>query len=224
MLRDRIVLIGCVMLFFSGVVWSGLTINIKFLKVESLHDLFEIFGAIATVVAVYIASTWKKQLGSTRDYELARKTAVAIVKYKESVIGVWEAASDCLLQEKSGETVDARMREVLTTLFNSRLELAQQRRSEIQELVVECRAIWRDAIDKDLAKAFAFEYLCSSCTKTYLLMIRPDNAVNSIVARYSLVKFREKLSEEKINNRDDAELYVDRLFSTVDNKLDAKMR
>ncbi|MBY8972739.1 hypothetical protein J1G33_20300 [Pseudomonas sp. P867] len=222
--RDRIVLIGCVMLFCSGIVWGGLTVNIKFLKVESLHDLFEIFGAIATVAAVYIAATWKKQLVSTRDYELARKTAVSIVRYKESVIGAWEAASDCLVQEKSGKTIDSRTREILTAIYNSQLELDQQRRSEIQELVVECRAIWRNGIDKNLARAFAFEQLCSNCTKTYLVMIRPDNPVNSIVARYSLIKFREGLSEKNINNRDDAESYVDSLFSPVDNKLDEKMR
>ncbi|CAN7413040.1 hypothetical protein LJR277_002515 [Pseudomonas sp. LjRoot277] len=225
MFKDRVVWVGCVALFFSGVVWGGLTINIDFLKISNLHDLFDIVGAVATSVAVYIAATWKKQLGSSRDYEHARKAAVVALKYKESVVDVWEASDNCLLQEKSGESMDDRMKKIVTFTVEARLDVAQKLRSEMQDLLVECRAIWRNGIDDDLSKAIAFEYSCSNCVKTYLMIINPStNPVTAIAARFSLIKFRERAAETKLFTRADAEQYVERLFSPINDKLDAKMR
>lgn len=225
MIKDRVVWIGCLALFFSGVVWGGLTVNVEFLKISNLHDLFDIAGAVATSIAVYIAATWKKQLGSTRDYEHARKAAVVAFKYKESLVDVWEAADNCLLQENSGETMDDRMKKIVTFTVEARLDVAQKLRSEMQELLVECRAIWRNGIDSDLSKAFAFENLYSNCANTYLMTINPgSNPVSSIAARYSLIKFRQGVAEKKLTTRTEAEQHVEEIFSPINEKLDAKMR
>lgn len=225
MFRDRVVWAGCAMLFLTGVVWGGLTVDLKFLKIANVHDLFDIVGAIATSIAVYIAATWKKQLGSTRDYEHARKAAVTALKYKESIIDIWEAADNCLLQAESGEVMDDRMKKVVAFTVQARLDISEKMRSEMQELLVECRAIWRNGIDKDLSKATAFEEVCSNCAKTFLKAINPEtNPVVAITARYSLSRFRESLAAKQLSSRADAERYVDELFSTVDEKLDAKMR
>jgi hypothetical protein len=225
MFKDRVVWAGCAALFFSGVVWGGLTVDINFLKIANLHDFFDIVGAVATAVAVYIAATWKKQLGSTRDYEHARKTAVVALKYKESVVDVWDAADNCLAQSESGEKMDSRMKEFVRFTVETRLDLAEKLRSEMQENLVECRAIWRNGIDNDLSKAIAFENTCSNCAKLYLKTISANtDPVIAITARYSLAKFREGLGEKKLLTRDDAEKYVDGLFLPVNDKLDAKMR
>ncbi|MNM52641.1 hypothetical protein D3C81_637260 [compost metagenome] len=53
----------CLGLFAAGAVWSKLIFPSEFWKVDNIHDLFEIFGAVATMGAVYIAATWKRQLG-----------------------------------------------------------------------------------------------------------------------------------------------------------------
>lgn len=225
MFKDRVVLIGCVLLFFSGVVWGGLTMDVDFLKVANLHDLFDIFGAVATSIAVYIAATWKRQLGSTRDYEHARKAAVVALKYKESVIDVWEASEDCLLQSESGEIMDERMTKVVTLTVETRLDTAQKLRSEMQELLVECRAIWRNGIDKDFSKVIAFESSCSICSRTFLRIISSNtNPVVAITSRYTLAKYRGSDNFKKFSNRLEAEKYVDELFGPLNEKLDAKMR
>ena len=214
----------CIGVFAAGVIWSKLIFPSDFWKVENIHDLFEIFGAIATSITVYIALTWKRQLGSTRDYEHARKAAVAVLKYKESLISVWEAANSCL-QQNSGEDLDDRMRDAVIMTTENRLSVAEKLRSELVELVVECRAIWRNGIDKDLSRALAFEASCANCANMYLIAIRPlTNPVSKIVARHTLDKFRQWMIDKNLTSRELAEEYVDKLLAPVDDKLDAKMR
>ncbi|MCY1456342.1 hypothetical protein D9M71_735540 [compost metagenome] len=148
-----------------------------------------------------------------------------MLKYKESVVDVWDAANNCLAQSENGEKMDERMKDIVKFTVEARLDLAQKLRAEMQEHLVECRAIWRNGIDKDLSRAIAFEYSWSNCAKFYLKTISSvANPVTAIAARYSLANFREGLGEKKLITREDAERYVDRLFTPVDDKLDAKMR
>lgn len=215
----------CSGVFAAGAVWSRLIVPNDFWKVDNIHDLFEIFGAAATLAAVYIAATWKRQLGSTRDYELARTAAVAVLKYKESVVDVWEVADNCLQQETSGEVLDKRMRDIVILTTENRLAAAEKLRTELQELIVECRAIWRNGIDKDISRAVAFEEQCANASKTYLLTIRPQiDPVSAITARYSLIKFKDSFKGKGIANRQAADQFVDKLLGPANEKLDSMMR
>lgn len=225
MKQDWVVWLGCVMLFFSGAIWGGLTIDIKFLKIDSLHDLFEIVGAAATCVAVYVAATWKKQLGSTRDYELARKFSIVSVKYKESVLGAWEAAENSLVQVDSGETLSGAMRTTVKFILEGRVDLAQELRTEIQELLVECRAIWRNGIEQDFLKVIAFEIQCSNCTKHYLSTLNSEtNPISSIVSRYSVANYRKTFEGVGVGSSADATVYIESLFRPITEKFDVKMK
>ena len=215
----------CCGVFSAGAVWSRLIFPTDFWKVDSIHDLFEIFGATATLSAVYIAATWKRQLGSTRDYELARKAAVAVLKYKESVVDVWEVADNCLQQETTGEGLDERMRNIVILTTENRLSAAEKLRTELQELIVECRAIWRNGIDRDISRAVAFEEQCANTSKTYLLTIRPQvNPVSAITARYTLIKFKDSFKAKGITSRQEADQFVEKLLGPANGKLDSMMR
>lgn len=215
----------CLGVFAAGAVWSRLIFPTEFWKVENIHDLFEIFGATATLAAVYIAATWKRQLGSTRDYELARKAAVAVLKYKESVVDVWEVADNCLQQENTSDGLDQRMRDIVILTTENRLAVAETLRTELQELIVECRAIWRNGIDRDISRAVAFEEQCANASKTYLLTIRPNiNPVSAITARYTLIKFKDSSKAKGIASRKDADQFVEKLLGPTNEKLDSMMR
>lgn len=225
MKRDWVVWFGCVMLFFSGVVWGGLTLDTKFLKIDSLHDLFEIAGAIATCVAVYIAATWKRQLGSTRDYELARGFSVLSLKYKDAVIGIWEVADSCVAQIEQGEFISEPLRSAVSISFNARVELTEALRREVQGQMDECRAVWRNDVEKDFSKVFVFETNCSSCAKTYLSVIGHSvQGGSAVAARVSIRKYRQYFIELGLSSRLEVEAYVEKLFDPITLKLDSMMR
>lgn len=223
--RDWVVWIGCVMLFFSGVVWGGLTIDSKFLKIDSLHDLFEIAGAIATCAAVYIAATWKRQLGSTKDYELARSFSILTLRYKESIVALWEVAENCVVQIEQGDVLSEPVRTAVSLSFKSRVASAESLRREIQELIDESRAIWRNNIEQDFATIIAFESNCSSCVKTYISVIEHLVQGGAAVAmRYSIRKYRDYFNDLGLKSTTEAQEYVEQMFDPVALKLDSIMK
>lgn len=215
----------CILVFAAGFIWSHLIFPSDFWRVQNIHDLFEIFGVVATSLAVYVAATWKRQLSSTRDYELARKAAVAALKYKESLLGVWDVAASCLAQVNSTERLEDRMRDAVILTTEDRVMRSERLREELRELIVECRAIWKNGIDKDLSKVLAFEEICVNCAQTYLLTIRPlTNPVTSITARYSLGKFQESFAASGLVDAQDAQKYIQEIFDPINNKLDSMMK
>ena len=72
----------CLGIFFIGVIWIELIFLSDFWKVENVHDLFEIFGAVATSGAVLIAlmtmNSWKQQAKAEADHELARRVVIIL--------------------------------------------------------------------------------------------------------------------------------------------------
>ncbi|WP_336334296.1 hypothetical protein [Pseudomonas putida] len=215
----------CFGVFGAGAVWSKIILPSDFWKVGSIHDLFEIFGAIATSIAVYIAASWKKQLGSARDYELARKIAIAIFQYRESSIEVWAAAYDCLKKHSEQERLEIGMRKAFTLSIEARLENAQSFRAEIQAYLVECRAIWKNGIDKDFSEIIAFEQVCSSCAKFYLATINPEiRPLDSIAALTRLPIFKEFLDKKGASSEEAVVQYLDEQLKPINAKLEAVMK
>ncbi|MEX5665204.1 hypothetical protein ABFV57_10090 [Pseudomonas neuropathica] len=215
----------CLGVFGAGAVWSKIFFPSEFWKVGSIHDLFEIFGAIATSIAVYIAASWKKQLGSSRDYELARKIAIAIFQYRESSIEVWAAAYDCLQKYSEQENLEKSLRKEFALSIEARLENAQSFRAEIQAHLVECRAIWKNGIDKDFSEVFYFEQVCSKCARLYLATISPEiHPLDAITARGQLPRFKEFLEKKGMISKDAAALYMDDELKSINAKLESIMK
>lgn len=215
----------CLGVFSAGVVWSRIIFPTDFWKVDNIHDLFEIFGAVATSIAVYIAATWKKQLGTARDYELARQVAVVAFQYKESIVEVWGAADDCL-QHFSAETgMDSVSKDAFTVSVESHIESARIFRSQIQALLVECRVIWKNGLDEDFAQIIGFEEACAKCIRLYLAIISPSiHPVDAITAKYQFPKFKDFLKVKGFGSRDEAKRSLDVLFEPIYEKLETIMK
>lgn len=215
----------CFGVFGAGVVWSKLLFPNDFWRVGNIHDLFEIFGAIATSIAVYIAASWKKQLGSSRDYELARKIAIAIFQYRESSLEVWAAAYDCLQKFSAQERIESDLRKAFTVSIEARLDTAQNFRTEIQAHLVECRAIWKNGIDKDFSGIIDFEQACSNCSRLYLATIAPEiHPLDAITARAQLPRFKEFLEKDGVSSKAGAANYLDEQLKSINAKLEAIMK
>ncbi|MCQ9423429.1 hypothetical protein NRB16_07830 [Pseudomonas sp. LJDD11] len=76
MKRDWVIWGGCVALFGAGVIWGKISGGPDFFKVANIHDLFEILGATATVIAASVAvsalSGWKGQFAHAEKYRAIR--------------------------------------------------------------------------------------------------------------------------------------------------------
>lgn len=64
-MKDRIIWGGCALLFGSGFIAGKMSGNTAFFQVANIHDLFEIAGAGATVIAAAVAvvamGSWRRQ-------------------------------------------------------------------------------------------------------------------------------------------------------------------
>lgn len=65
MKKDSVVWLGCVLLFAAGVLWGMIPDKTGFFVVANIHDLFDILGAMATVIAAVVAvvalTNWRSQ-------------------------------------------------------------------------------------------------------------------------------------------------------------------
>lgn len=64
---------GCVLLFAAGVVWGMIPDKKGFFVVSNIHDLFDIVGAVATMIAAAVAvaalSNWQSQFRHAARFE-----------------------------------------------------------------------------------------------------------------------------------------------------------
>lgn len=63
--RDLVIWLGCILLFVAGVIWGMIPDKKGFFVVPNIHDLFDILGALATMIAAAVAvvalTNWRSQ-------------------------------------------------------------------------------------------------------------------------------------------------------------------
>lgn len=76
MKKDWVIWVGCISLFCTGAIWGMIPDKTGFFVVDNVHDLFEIFGAVATVItaaaALIALSAWRKQFLFAEKYRAIR--------------------------------------------------------------------------------------------------------------------------------------------------------
>lgn len=95
MKKDWVIWVGCVFLFLSGVVWGIIPDKKGFFVVASVHDLFEIFGALATMVAAGVAvvalTNWQSQFRHAEKFKSLKElkdAATGLVAYRGYLFAV----------------------------------------------------------------------------------------------------------------------------------------
>lgn len=77
MRQDWIIWLGCISLFLTGVIWGMIPDKTGFFIVGNVHDLFDIFGAVATIVAATVAvvalTSWRRQFRHTARFDSLKK-------------------------------------------------------------------------------------------------------------------------------------------------------
>ena len=114
MSRDWVIWLGCILLFCSGVVWGMIPDKKSFMTVASVHDLFDIFGAIATMVAAAVAvialSNWRSQFRHAARFECLKSlkdAATRLHTFRKYLIAV-QARCMHLMQTGGVEDKDLR--------------------------------------------------------------------------------------------------------------------
>ena len=116
MSRDWVIWLGCILLFCSGVVWGMIPDKKSFMTVTSVHDLFDIFGAIATMIAAAVAvialSNWRSQFRHAARFECLKSlkdAATRLHTFRKYLIAV---QARCMHLMKTGGVDDNNLREL----------------------------------------------------------------------------------------------------------------
>lgn len=77
MKKDWVIWTGCFLLFFAGVIWGMIPDKSGFFVVADIHDLFDMFGAVATAVAAAVAvialTNWQSQFRHSEKFRALKE-------------------------------------------------------------------------------------------------------------------------------------------------------
>lgn len=167
---------GCVLLFFAGAVWGGVLPKTDFFRVTDVHDLADIFGAIATVFAVAFGfSAWKKQLRGHTDHELAKRILLETERFKEQTLGITRTAENCLTSSNLHNADWSFLQEVLRIL-RSDLEKSDECRINMEALLIEADVIWGGELRTRYSGLRDLNDMCCLYIRSYLRFLEdPDD-------------------------------------------------
>jgi hypothetical protein len=187
MTRDWVVWLGCFLLFGCGAVWAQIPIKTDFFVVDNIHDLFEILGALATIVAVCVAAasinSWKHQVNAVADLELARDFVISLQRYKDCIVGVWVIAEFAAAQAHGSETPPLELSEPIDADFQRSLDELSKSQLEVKDLLLRCQSVWRINLISESKQLFQFSDRCSLTVKNYLLLSRKIPASPNMASR-----------------------------------------
>lgn len=185
--RDWLIWLLCFLLFGCGAVWAQIPIKSDFFVVDNIHDLFEIFGALATVVAVCVAAaninSWKHQVNAAADLELARSFAISFQRYKDCIVGMWVIAEFAVTQANGSEQPLIEVSEPIDADFQKSLDELSKAQLEVKDLILRCQSVWRINLNDDSQQLFQFADRCALTVKNYLLLSRKTPASANMASR-----------------------------------------
>jgi len=201
--KDWIIWLGCLLLFASGMVWGMIPIGTDFFKIKDVHDLFEIFSSIATVLAVGLAffgvNAWRQQVSAEADHALAQRVAVAALKYKETTRVAFGDAQFAVMQFSVGiDGLPAGLLETFISKMEERLEASQSSKAEFLAVLLECRAIWGSEFPNRYDDFLNFTESLFGCLRTFFKWVRLDKESRyADVFAQSMHRYYEQFEQEQ---------------------------
>lgn len=230
MRQDWVVWLGCVLLLCAGAVWGTVPISTDFFKVNDIHDLFEIFSSIATVLAVGLAfigvNAWRQQVSAEADHALAQRIAVAALKYKETSRTAFGDAQFAVTQFAVGvEGLPEGLLDSVVLPMEQRLQRAQDSKAEFKAVLLECRAIWGDEFSNKYEGLLNLTENFYACLRLFFHWVRMDKQSKAAyVYTRSLQRHYDQFEEKEWLMRTAAQLTeFDRLTEQADIELKSKL-
>ena len=202
-------------------------IGTDFFVIENIHDLAEIIAAIATVIAVFVAtdgiSAWRDQAIATSDHELARRVAVILQRYKFASYRAWEYA-DYLVSNMQHEIGKGGVNPEFLSEVKNELKDLEEISSEVHSISLECRALWSKKIWDDFQRMSWLGNQSRECINLYLSWARVEEG-ESQRSVYSGVAFQ--ISMEVIQSvgstTASVNAYLDRALDPIGAEVDKRL-
>jgi hypothetical protein len=218
----------CLGVFGAGVVWAELIFPSDFWKVDNVHDLFEILGAVATSGAVIIAlmtmNAWKRQAKAEADHELARRVVIFLRGYRDELVHTWSYAESSVAQIRGNTWIgEGGNDNPMIEVYQGRLDQMQVARAQLAPIELECAEIWGGLFTTKFAELYSYEDGFRSFIEIYLRLLirgtfddRSDMESDDAVRRWAL------LNQWGLGDRSSAEATIDGLIEPL--KSGAKKR
>lgn len=219
----------CLVVFGAGVIWSSLIFPGDFWKVNSIHDLFEIFGAVATSGAVIIAlvtmNSWRRQAKAEADHELARKTVIALRRYRDELVYTWSYAESSVAQIRGNTWIgDGGKDNPLVVIYQKRLDQIEEARADLAPIELECAEIWGGAFKTKFSEIYTYDDGFRSFIDTYLgLLIRGSFDERSMMESESAIRRWESMDGFGLGDRASAEATIEKLIEPLKSKARSRL-
>lgn len=226
-MRDWVIWVGCTLLFCSGVVWGMIPDTKNFMTIASIHDLFDIFGAIATVVAVVFGiGAWRRQINGQADLDLARRLAVDALRFKEGALQAWVDAKFAVNQYPFGlSSLPRGLLNQLSQSMDNRVKKRDALKLDFYAALQEARAIWGKEFSSNYDDLNELFLICNRCAQSFVSWADPSTHLNSTQKYAQQIKDASRYLEERkllnIDGRVEEEIY--RLTRLADLALEEKM-
>ena len=168
----------CTLLFLAGVTWGSIRLKTDFYTVSDIHDLFEVFSSAATVVAVifaaYSVNNWRSQIKVQADHELARRLAISLLKYKETIQIAHSDAQFCVNNCIVGfEGLPPELLKSVVDGMIVRMNDNNNQKAELLGVLLEVRALWGDELPNSLDSLFNIHAEFNGCVRLFAVASLP---------------------------------------------------
>jgi hypothetical protein len=212
MRRDWAVWLICFLLFGCGAVWAEIPIKSNFFTINNVHDLFEILGALATIIAVCVAAAginaWRWQLRATSDHDLARKLLISIYKYREAIKRIRHPVvmtSETSADDNEKRSIDPEVERFqgLSKAYSRRFKAAEDIRIILLSDLLEADVVWGDKLRTIVAQLVTLELELGVYVRSYFMIMNPLEADDMRAAHSELQKKRRDVLHDDLSEDGD---------------------
>ena len=228
MRRDLVVWLGSFLLFGCGALWAQMWVTTEFFKVDSVHDLFDIGGVLATVVAVIVAlrgiGEWRNQGIATADHDLARRLLIELYRYREAIGHVRNPMILGYEGKKEGENyVVYEKVDVVAKAYGERFEKLGEVKSKLLANILESEAVWNVEVKSLCVALFRLERELFSHVRAYLITIDPKQTDDMRQAYIEIMGKQRDILYEGVGDEDEYLADINQAFSIVERSLRPKL-
>lgn len=199
---------------------------------DILGATMPIVGSLISAGALWVAykfgkeglSTWKRQLKGTSDHALARSAAVAIYKYRDLLIILWEVGEHAIKEIESNQWISTDDENYFSSgFFQSWLDKMRVARSELEAIQVECAAIWGGVFEDGFSEIYRREGECSEAIESCLYLFSkggfdPGMEYASDYSQLRWLKLKKEIGKDRLS----VKKYIEGLFAPLVSEINSK--
>ncbi|WP_152537909.1 hypothetical protein [Pseudomonas canadensis] len=229
MSRDWVVWLCSFLLFACGAVWAAVPIRSDFFVVSNVHDLFEILGSLATVVAVCVAAaninSWKHQVNAAADLELARRLVACLHGYRTRMQNMWYWADFAVQMVEVDDEITASDMGFDEKKISPEIKETREQQMQLKELVLQSQSAWRVELESEAAEIFKFTDRCFFILNNSFIWMGAYDSNTKLGERMngSINRHWSWFVKNNCRTPEQAYMFIDSLISNFEKKIEKKL-